>query len=470
MDLAQHAQQPVAAIDLGAAAGVVGGIGRLRLVADAGDAQALQHQLHGALQGEEVHVGTVGAQGQHLGLVSHAGAVVLGEVGAAQLIEFGGLVAEVVVPGQDLQHGGQGGGAHDGGVLAQGIQDLQGIPQGGILGQVDLVVVGGADEGVGDDLVVARGAAQGADGVFRLLDGREAPALVHAGVQGVGDVVIAVEPGHLLGDVGVVLHIAAPGGHQDGVAVQLEAQGQQNAAHLRLTDVRAQQAVDLLRLQLHSGGIGVLGDDIHDAVHHLAGAQQLHQLAGPLHGLHGVHRVQALFVPGGGLGAHVQSHGGAADGGAVEVGGLKQDLCGVADDLAVGAAHDAGHAHGLVLVADAQHVGGQLALVAVQGLDGLALPGGADHDLAALHAAEVKGVHGLAVFQHDIVGDIHNVVDGADTGVAQPLPHPGGGGADFYVFYQTGGVPGAQVGIFDLNVHVVGDAAAAALDLRGMEL
>ena len=78
-------------------------------------------------------------------------------------------------------------------------------------------------------------------------------------------------------------------------------------------------------------------------------------------------------------------------------------------------------------------------------------------------------MHGLAVFQHDVVGDVHDVVDGTDAGVPQPLPQPGGGGLDFHVLHQPGGIPGAQVRVLNLNVHQVGDAAAAALDLGGVE-
>ncbi|MPM48654.1 hypothetical protein SDC9_95380 [bioreactor metagenome] len=123
-----------------------------------------------------------------------------------------------------------------------------------------------------------------------------------------------------------------------------------------------------------------------------------------------------------------------------------------------------------MLVADAQHTGRQLSLVSVQSLNGLALPGGADDDFSALHTGEVEGVHGLAVFQHDVVGDIHDVVDGADAGITQPFPHPGGGRLDFHVFHHPGGVPGTKIRILDLNVHQLRDAVAAALDLRGVEL
>ena len=151
----------------------------------------------------------------------------------------------------------------------------------------------------------------------------------------------------------------------DGVALHLEVQSFQNPDHFLTGNIGAQQAVDLLRLQLHGDGVGVLGDDVHHALHHFAGAQQLHQLAGPLHGLQGVHGVQTLFVAGGSVGTHIQSGGGAVDRGSVEVGGLKEDHGGIAHNLAVGTAHDAGYADGLVLVTDAEHGGGQLPLVAV---------------------------------------------------------------------------------------------------------
>ena len=468
MDLAQDTQQTVPAENLGTAAGMIGGILAVRQEPDVFDPQLLQNGLHGALEGKEVHTVAVSAQREDLGLVGEAVGPL--EVNPAQFIELGGLVAEVVVPGQDLQHGGQSGGAHDGGVLAQGVQNFQRIPQGGILGQVDLIIIGGADEGVGDDLVVPGGAAHAAQQVFRLLDIREATAGGETVGEGVGDVVVAVEPGYLLGDVGVVLHIGPPGGNMDGVALHCEVQRFQNPDHFLTGNVGAQQAVDLLRLQLHGDGIGVLGDDVHHALHHFAGAQQLHQLAGPLHGFQGVHGVQTLFIAGGSVGAHIQCGGGAVDRGAVEVGGFKEDHGGIAHNLAVGAAHDARYADGPVLIADAEHGGGQLPLIAVQRLNGLALPGGTDDDVAALYAGEVEGVHGLAVFQHHIVGDVHDVVDGADAGVPQPFPHPRGRGLDLHVLHHPGGVPGAEIAVLNVDVHQLRNGAAAALHFRGVQL
>ena len=132
--------------------------------------------------------------------------------------------------------------------------------------------------------------------------------------------------------------------------------------------------------------------------------------------------------------------------------------------LAVLAAHDARQAHGPGLVGDDQHGVGEVSDVAVQGGELLAVLRPADDDLAALHIAVVKGVHGLAVFQHDVVGDVHDVVDGPHPGGPQPLPHPQGRGADLYVPHHPGGVPGAQVRGGGLHVQQLGqDAGAAAL-------
>ena len=78
-------------------------------------------------------------------------------------------------------------------------------------------------------------------------------------------------------------------------------------------------------------------------------------------------------------------------------------------------------------------------------------------------------MHGLAIFQHDVVGDVDNVIDRAYTGGAQALPHPLGGGGDLDVFHHAGGVAGAECGIFDLHIQILHDAAAAALHLGGVQ-
>ena len=78
-------------------------------------------------------------------------------------------------------------------------------------------------------------------------------------------------------------------------------------------------------------------------------------------------------------------------------------------DAAVLAAHDAGYRACLLLVGDDQHLLAQGSVHTVQRLDGLAGAGVADDDLVALDILDVKGVHRLAVLEHDVVGDV--VVD-----------------------------------------------------------
>ena len=267
-----------------------------------------------------------------------------------------------------------------------------------------------------------------------------------------------------------MLDVAAPGRHVDVVAIQDKAEGDKNFAHQVFAEFRAEQGVDLVWFELDDRGGLFLGDHVHHAVDDLAAAEQLHELAGALDGLDGVHHVEALFIAGGGVGAHAEGAGRATHGNAVEVSGLKEHHRRVADDLAVRAAHDARDADGLVLVADAEHIRRQLALVAVERLDGLALARGAHDDVAAFDAAEVKGVHRLAVFEHHIVRDIDDVVDGAHAAVAQSLAHPAWRRSDLDVFHHARGVARAEVAVLNVNVDDLRDAAAAAVRLGLMQL
>ena len=167
----------------------------------------------------------------------------------------------------------------------------------------------------------------------------------------------------------------------------------------------------------------------------------------------------------GGLRAHAERGGRAADARTVEVCALKDDHGRVADDLGVGAAHDAGHRDGLFLVTDAQHVRRELTRIAVERLDGLTLARGAHDDLLAADAREVERVHGLAVLEHDVVGNIDDVVDRAHAAVAQALAHPRRGRRDLDVAHHARGVARAERRIVDADADVIVNVLAAAGDL-----
>ena len=123
-----------------------------------------------------------------------------------------------------------------------------------------------------------------------------------------------------------------------------------------------------------------------------------------------------------------------------------------------------------MLVADAEHIRRELALVAVERLDGLALMRGAHDDVAALDAAEVERVHRLAVFEHDVVRDIDDIVDRAHAARAQALAHPARGRRDPDIFHHARGVARAEVAVLNVNVDKLRDAAAAAVRLGLMQL
>ena len=46
------------------------------------------------------------------------------------------------------------------------------------------------------------------------------------------------------------------------------------------------------------------------------------------------------------------------------------------------------------------------------------------HGDARLEGGEIVRVHRLAELQHDVVGDVHDRVNGSDTATAQPLAQP----------------------------------------------
>ena len=89
-------------------------------------------------------------------------------------------------------------------------------------------------------------------------------------------------------------------------------------------------------------------------------------------------------------------------------------------------------------------------------MEGFAVGGGADVDFAFGEAGFVEGVEGLAHFHHHVVGDIDDVIDGADADRLEAGAEPVGAGADFYAADAAGGVERAEARGVD------GDAGAGA--------
>jgi hypothetical protein len=114
----------------------------------------------------------------------------------------------------------------------------------------------------------------------------------------------------------------------------------------------------------------------------------------------------------------------------LEVGDFQEDVGGGLGDAGVESAHDASDGEGFVLVSDDEVVRLEGAGLAIERDEGLAL-GGVAHDDAAVELGEVEGVQRLAHLHEDVVGDINEVVDGAQADAVQSLLQPLGAGATF---------------------------------------
>ena len=78
-------------------------------------------------------------------------------------------------------------------------------------------------------------------------------------------------------------------------------------------------------------------------------------------------------------------------------------------------------------------------------------------------------MHGLAVFEHNIVGDVNDIIDRTDAQGAQALAHPAGRGLDTDIFDNPGGVDGAEIGFLYLNVQHMGTIAVSSLYHRSVQ-
>ena len=151
----------------------------------------------------------------------------------------------------------------------------------------------------------------------------------------------------------------------------------------------------------------------------------------------------------------------------MEVCGLENDGLGVVHNLGVCAAHNACNSNRLVVVADGKHLVAQVVIYAVQSLDGLTVAGTADNNAAIGQALVVERMHRLAVLEHNIVGDINDVVDRANAAGVQTLAHPRRRRLDLDILDNAGGVARAQVGVLD--GHILVDVVAHALYLRSLD-
>ena len=415
--------------------------------------------LHRALHGEEVLLRAKRADSQCQALVGSGGQRQgLGAVDVGQLKQTALAVALLEVVDDDVQHAGHQRGAHDGQVLTDRVQDADGAALGRVLREVHHVEVAHSVERQRARLVEALTGQQALELELVLLIDRHAAVRDGRRLQEGGhDVVIAVLADDLLGQIGETVDVVAVAGNADlpdrGIGIDAEVQAGQDVADGVLRHFDAEHAVDL-------GGhdaddlarlIGV-GRAVEAGGGDIAAAQLLNQMERALEAELGAVLVDALLVAGARVTALAEGAAGLADRIAGEGGALEQQLGGIALDLAVEAAHDAGQRDRLLGVADDQIVGIEGEFLLVQRGDLLALVGAADDDAAARDVGQVEGVHGLADLDQGVVRDVDDVVDRAQAGERQMAAHPAGAFARMDVADVVGEVARAEVGRFDADV------------------
>ena len=168
-------------------------------------------------------------------------------------------------------------------------------------------------------------------------------------------------------------------------------------------------------------------------------------------------RVDAALEAVAGVGMQRESAGGAADIARGEVGAFEKDVRRGLGNAGFLTTHDASDGDGAGVVGDDEIFGEQGVFLAVEREDFFAFFGAADGD-ATLEFIEVKGVQALAHLHHHIVGDIDDVVDGAEADAFETAFEPSGAGADFDTFDDAGGVVGAAVGGFERDFVGLGGA------------
>ena len=381
----------------------------------------------------------------------------LGDVDVGQLKQAALAVALFEVVHNDIQQRRRQQRAHNGQIGGDGVHDADDLALGRVGGNVQHIEVGVGVERQRFRFIEALGAHGTLGLVVRLLLGSQtAGGDLRCLQEGRLDMLVAVFADDFLRQIRLAdLNVLTPAGRGDlhGVAVGFQGDGKlQTGENIQNRIGRhgdAQNSVDaadfcgeLLALARGTGrAVKVGGGD-------LAAAQLLDQVQGACHTQLGGILGDALLVMAGSVGVLTQTAGGLADIVAGKLGAFKQQLGGAVLDLAVQTAHNTGQCHGLGAVADDKVIGGQGELFFVKGGDLLAVLGAAHDDLAAFQRVHIKGVHRLTDFQHNVVGDVHNVGDAAQPAQCQPAAHPARGLAGGDVVNIMTDVARAKVGRF----------------------
>ena len=446
-----------------------------RFKGDIRNAAALQNLLNHALELEERET-AIGTERQYMRLIRQlfridcTVVIELRQIDLIKLIQACGLIAVVQVVHQRFQHRRKGSSAHDAELRTQRVENLNRLALDAVRRKGNIVIHLRIAEGEVECFVEAASTGDLTDLFLKDLLRCQCTQNCFAAEQRGRNVVIAVQTGNFFCNITHTGDIGAEVWNNDLAVFHFKTELVQICNLFLCRQINTEQGIDLLRLERKTLVLRAGGIDINDTVDNLAGAQHLNQLTGTIDCIHGHAGIQTLFKAAGCLGTHAELLRGNTDGCAVEVCRLKDNHVGGVRDLGIVTAHDAGNSGRTAAVRDADHVLIQLMHLTVQRFDALTGSRAADDNLLILQAGIVECMHRLAVFQHDIVGDIDNVVDRADTGSMQTLAHPRRRRLDLDILDQTCSITRAEIRSLIGDAQMLVDITTAALDNRRVQL
>ena len=262
--------------------------------------------------------------------------------------------AAIQVVGKHAQHAGKQRGAHDRGLIAQRVCELNRFGIGKFLR------VGGRDEGHADGLVVAKRQQRGAQP--RIFIGiRQFADRARKCRQRVLEVVKSEHARDLLHEVNLPLHVQPPSRQLHGViiaaffrsAIRLEHKSQpaQDSFHVGSGNLLAQNAQQLRAAQLQPGALDFAGNGVGFAAQLAAGRfqnQLRHARAGQRCGAPIGAALEAMR----GVGMHAEPARRLAHARRIEPGRLDQNIFGLPGDHGIEAAHNSSQPDRLAGVGD----------------------------------------------------------------------------------------------------------------------
>ena len=194
--------------------------------------------------------------------------------------------------------------------------------------------------------------------------------------------------------------------------------------HIFFGNIGSQQAVDFFRLKRYSYWLFFLGIYISHTTDNFTGSQFFHQLAGTVDGCLRIIRIQTFLEFSGSIGTKSDSLCRQTDVRTIKACRFEQNGFYIVCDHGIFSTHDTCDTDGFFSITDHQDIFIHLTFLSVQSNKFFVFSGTAYMNLMVCDRIQIIGMHRLTIFFHDIVCDIYQVVDRADTVGCQTSLHP----------------------------------------------